>query len=123
MKTDKLISMFTQQEEFMSLLKKKRNFPNFPVDLETKVGQNTLKEITHNCMDELFEANQELKNSKQHRATEVSGFNRDAYVEELVDALHYFFEIVIASGVSSDELYDAYMKKGDINTKRIENGY
>jgi dimeric dUTPase (all-alpha-NTP-PPase superfamily) len=44
-------------------------------------------------------------------------------VEELVDALHYFFEIAITSGVSIEELYEAYMEKGKINIERIENGY
>ena len=120
---DKLQQMWTQQESFMRLLQKKRNFPEFPVDVASKGGQKFLKGITHECMHELFEANQMLKNSKDHRATEVKEFDRDGYVEELVDALHYFFEIAILSGVSMDELFDAYIQKGNINIDRIENGY
>ena len=120
---DRLLMMWQQQHEFMKLLQAKRNFPNFPVDINSKSGQKFLKSITHECMGELFEANQELKNSKVHRETEIPEINRDAYVEELADSLHYFFEIVIASGVSIDELYNVYMKKGDINVKRIVEGY
>lgn len=120
---DKLQQMWDQQFSFMKLLQDKRGFPSFPVDMKSKTGQKFLKSITHECMGELFEANQELKNSKGHRATEISEIDRDAYIEELVDSLHFFFEIVIASGVSLDELYDAYMKKGEINFQRIENGY
>lgn len=120
---DRLQEMFEQQVGFMRLLQEKRNFPNFPVNIESKDGQKFLKSITHDCMGELFEANQHLKNSKGHRATEVTEIDREAYVEELVDSLHFFFEIVILSGVSLDELYKAYLEKGDTNVKRILEGY
>lgn len=120
---DKLQEMWEQQRKFMVLLQERRDFPQFPVDMTTKSGQKLLKSITHECMHELFEANQVLKNSKDHRVTDVSDFNREHYVEELVDALHYFIEIAILSGVSMNELYEAYMKKGEINNRRIENGY
>ncbi len=121
--SDKLELMLEQQLEFMNLLKETRGFPNFPVDLTSKDGQKLLKTISFEAMGELFEAVQHLKNSKAHRATEVSELNREEYLEELTDCLHYFFEIVLASGISSDELFDAYMKKGQINFERIKKGY
>ena len=121
--TDRLEAMWSQQEAFMRLLQKKRSFPEFPVDMSSKAGQKFLKQLTHECMGELFEANQELKNSKGHRATDIPEMDRGAYVEELVDTMHYFFEIVIASGVTLDELFAVYMKKGEENVKRIESGY
>lgn len=122
-KMDKLEEMWTQQYEFMNLLREKRGFVSFPVNTESKEGQKILKQITHECMHELFESNSILKNSKDHRATDVSGFDRESYVEELCDALHYFFEIAILSGVSIEELHSMYMKKGKINVDRIEKGY
>lgn len=122
-KMDKLEEMWIQQQEFMNLLREKRGFVEFPVDTESKEGQKILKNITHECMHELFESNLILKNSKDHRATNVGGFDRESYVEELCDALHYFFEIAILSGVSIEELYSMYMKKGKINVDRIEKGY
>jgi hypothetical protein len=121
--TDKLQKMWEQQLEFMNLLKEKRGFPEFPVDISSKSGQKFLKGITYECMGELFEANQELKNSKTHRATEITDLDKEAYLEELIDSLHFFFEIVIASGITLDEMYDAYMRKGVKNFNRIENGY
>lgn len=120
---DYLVKMWLQQEAFMRLLQEKREFPEFPVDISDKKGQKTLKDITHHVMDELFEASQHLKNAKSHRATLVPEIDRDAYVEELVDALHLYVELVIASGISLDELVDAYLKKGEVNTKRILDGY
>lgn len=120
---DRLDDMFLQQEQFMRLLQEKRTFPDFPVDLSTKSGQKLVKEVSYECADELHEARQLLKNSKSHRATEITEFDRDDYVEELSDALHYFFEVVILSGVTQQELFESFMKKGEKNVSRIKNGY
>lgn len=122
-KTDDLEVMWTQQEEFMRVLQQKRNFPEFPVDITSKLGQKFLKGIAQDCMHELFEAIQHLKNSKDHRATEITTINREAFLEEMVDALHFFFEVVIAAGVSREELIEAYITKGEINVERINDGY
>jgi uncharacterized protein (DUF2344 family) len=121
--SDRLQVMWEQQEKFMQLLRQKRSFPEFPVDIQSKDGQKFLKDITHECMHELFEANVELKNSKSHRATEIKEIDRQSYITELIDSLHYFFEIAIASGITLDELYAAYIDKGNTNTQRILNGY
>ena len=123
MSDDKLKCMWDQQEAFMRLLQQKRGFPDFPTDITSKKGQQFLKDIRNHLMEELFEAGQHLKNAKSHRATDLPEVDREAYKEELVDALHLYFELVIASGVTLDELYDAYMKKGDVNFERIKTGY
>lgn len=115
--------MWDQQLEFMKLLQRKRNFPQFPTDITSKKGQQFLKDIRNHMMEELFEAGQHLKNAKSHRATELPEIDREAYKEELVDALHLYFELVIASGISLDELVEAYLDKGKINQTRIETGY
>lgn len=120
---DRLIAMWNQQASFVKLLQEKRDFPNLPVDLSSKDGQKLLKNITHHIQDELHEASQHLKNSKSHRATLIPEFNRVAYIEELVDALHLYFELAQAAGVTLDELYDAYIDKGEINFERINSGY
>lgn len=120
---DRLARMWIQQEAFMHLLQRRRGFPEFPTDLASKKGQQFLKDIRNHLLEELFEAGQHLKNAKSHRATELPDVDRSAYAEELVDALHLYFELVIASGISLDELYDAYMRKGEVNVARIEGGY
>lgn len=120
---DKLDEMYEQQKNFNSLLHKEREYPNFPLDLTQKKNQQLLKSLAHECMHELFEANHLLKNSKTHRITDVKDFDRESYKEELVDALHYFLGIVIYSGISVDELHEAFMKKGQINVERLRGGY
>ncbi len=120
---DRLTKMWTQQESFMRLLQEKRGFPDFPTDISSKAGQKFLKDISHHIMDELFEATQHLKNAKSHRATLVPEIDREAFKEELVDALHLYFELAIAAGISLDELIQTYMKKGEVNFERIRGGY
>jgi hypothetical protein len=120
---DRLARMWDQQVDFMKLLQVKRGFPEFPTDLASKKGQQFLKDIRNHLMEELFEAGQHLKNAKSHRATEIPEVDRAAYKEELVDALHLYLELVIASGITVEELVEAYMAKGDVNVKRIKDGY
>jgi len=121
--SDRLKAMWDQQVAFMHLLQEKRGFPEFPTDITSKKGQKFLKDIRNHIFEELFEAGLHLKNAKSHRATELPEVDREAYKEELVDALHLYFELVIASGISLDELVKAYLDKGDVNTDRINNGY
>ena len=120
---DRIDHMWQQQVNFMRLLQEKRGFPQFPTDLASKKGQQFLKDIRNHLMEELFEAGQHLKNAKSHRATELPEVDREAYKEELVDALHLFFELVIASGITKEELVEAYLKKGEVNEQRILSGY
>jgi hypothetical protein len=121
--SDQLTTMWQQQLEFMQLLQQERDWPEFPVDLASKKGQQFLKDIRNHLMEELFEAGQHLKNAKSHRATDIPEIDREAYKEELVDALHLYFELVIASGITLEELVKAYIDKGEINVGRIETGY
>ena len=123
MANDRLQEMWTQQHDFMVLLQKRRGFPDFPTDITSKKGQQFLKDIRNHLMEELFEAGQHLKNAKSHRATELPEVDREAFKEELVDALHLYLEMCIAAGISLQELHEAYMKKGRTNIERIESGY
>lgn len=120
---DRLELMWGQQLKFMKLLQEKRNFPEFPVDIASKPGQKVIKDIAYDCMHELFEAIHLLKNSKNHRATNINDFDKDAFLEELGDVLHFYIEVCALAGISSEELYEAFMKKGDVNTARINSNY
>lgn len=121
--SDMLRVMYEHQRDFIGLLQEMRGHPSTPFDLSDKKSQQRLRSLAYECMGELFEANILLKNSKSHRATEISEFDRDAYMEELTDVLHYFLGIVICSGISVDELFEKFMKKGSINIERIRSGY
>jgi NTP pyrophosphatase (non-canonical NTP hydrolase) len=121
--TDKLEVMWEQQRQFMKLLVEKRGFPKFPVNITEKPSQKLLKDISHHLLEELFEANQHLKNAKSHRLTELPEVDLEAFKVELVDVLHLFIEYCIVAGISVDDLYETYMSKGELNTKRILGDY
>jgi uncharacterized radical SAM superfamily Fe-S cluster-containing enzyme len=71
----------------------------------------------------MFEALQELKNAKSHRQTDVPDLDRDAFLEENVDALKYFFTTRMLVGITPDELHTAYVKKHQKICKRLQEGY
>lgn len=43
--------------------------------------------------------------------------------EELVDAWHFFMNLMLGLGMSADELYDGYLIKNKENIRRQEDGY
>lgn len=120
---DMLRAMYEHQQEFIGLLQEMRGHASTPFDLSDKKSQQRLRSLAYECMGELFEANILLKNSKSHRATEIVEFDREAYLEELTDVLHYFLGIVICSGITVEELFGKFMQKGEVNIERIRTGY
>ena len=71
----------------------------------------------------MFEALGHLKNWKPHRNTEVREFNQEEFLEEIVDAFNYFFSLLVLTGVSAEDLFDAYVKKDSIIHERLRSGY
>lgn len=123
MDEDKFIKMYEQQWKFMELLKEKRDFVDFPVDMYSKEGQQACRDAGLSGVEEWFEALKHLKNWKKHRATEVKDLDKGAFIEEMSDAMHYFLEVLILAGVSPDDFFQIFMNKGDTNIKRINEGY
>lgn len=120
---DTFDKFWQQQFDFMKLLQEERNFPEFPVDITTKDGQKLIKDVTHDCMHELFESIHALKNSKNHRKTEVKEFDRENFIEELVDTMKFFLEILILAGISKEEFIDSFDQKTNVNIERIKGNY
>ena len=123
--TDKLESMFELREEFMQLLCERfpGYYPQWPIDLSTKESQTLVRDVTLRGVEEMFEALQELKNAKPHRQTEIPHLDREAFLEELVDAMKYFYTTMKLVGVTPDELHAAYLRKHDKICRRLRDGY
>jgi hypothetical protein len=123
--TDKLESMFELREEFMQLLCRRFEgyYPEWPIDLSTKQSQTLVRDVTLRGVEEMFEALQELKNAKPHRQTDVPHLDREAFLEEIVDAMKYFFTTLKLVGVTPEELHEAYVKKHDKICQRLKDGY
>tara|TARA_B100000683_G_C12399316_1_gene519048 strand:+ start:385 stop:756 length:372 start_codon:yes stop_codon:yes gene_type:complete len=122
---DKLDEMFRLRQRFMESMKvaKPGIYPEWPVEISQKENQQLLRDTALKGVEEMFEALGHLKNWKPHRTTEITEFNRDEFLEEIVDAFNYFFSILVLTGVTSEELYDTYVKKDEIIHKRLETGY
>ena len=114
------------REEFMHLIKNKfvDAYPEWPVDLSKKRSQMTCRETALKGVEEMFEALGHLKNWKPHRVTNIEQeLDREEFLEEVVDALNYFFAMLIVTGFDEKELFSAYLKKDEKIRKRLLNGY
>ena len=123
---DKLDTIFELRESFMKELRsfKKTSSPaTWPLKLTNKKDQQVCRDIALRGVEEMFEALQHLKNWKPHRKTRVSSFDREEFLEEVVDAFNYFFSLLILTGVDQDEFFEAYKKKDKIIRERIKTGY
>ena len=98
-------------------------YPEIPLDLSKKEHQQICRDTALKGVEEMFEALQHLKNWKPHKKTQTSDFNRDEFLEEIVDAFNYFLSLIILAGFDSEDLYDAYLKKDFIIHGRLKEGY
>lgn len=113
---DKLDEIFTRQTQLMN----KYGFKG-PIDIDTKEGQNKIREIMFYVAHELFEASEWLK-MKPWRKTLVKT-DIPAFKEELADVTHFFIELCITLGINSNEFYKLYSIKYTKNLKRIKDEY
>jgi len=117
-KLDRLDEMFLSQEEFMYDLKE-TGFPDFPLDLTQKDSFAFLRDVGTRAVEEIFEALSHLKAGKPWRSDQNS-WDRDAFIEELVDAQRFLLEVLILAGVSSEEFMGAFDEKVAITRDRLQ---
>jgi len=121
--SDRLAKIFGLREEFMYRINEKIEgaYPDWPVDLSKKKNQQAIREFAFRGMEELFEALLHLKNWKDHREETygVPEFDREEFLEEMIDAFNYFLAIIVLSGVDCDEFFSAYVRKHNIITERL----
>ena len=122
---DSLKEMFDLRQKFMSRMLEifPDVYPEWPVNIHDKKSQQVLRDTALKGVEEMFEALQHLKNWKPHKKTEVAEFDREEFLEEIVDAFNYFLSLLVLTGVSSDELFEAYVKKDKIIHQRLDTNY
>jgi len=122
---DRLDKIFSLRESFMRELRdvKPEEYPEWPVDLSQKSSQQHLRDMALRGVEEMFEALQHLKNWKPHRDTELPEFDRDEFLEEVVDAFNYFFSVLVLMGIDADELHASYLNKDKIIRDRLKSKY
>jgi NTP pyrophosphatase (non-canonical NTP hydrolase) len=122
---DRLELIFALREQFMHALNEHKPgaYPAWPVDMSEKGSQQAIRDAALRGVEEVFEAMQHCRNWKPHRNVEDRSFDRDKFVEEMVDAFNYFFSLLIMAGVDSQELFRAFDKKDRIIHERLQSGY
>jgi len=50
-------------------------------------------------------------------------FNREAFIVEMIDALHFWVNMILVATPSPSVVLDAYMNKAAINAQRQADGY
>lgn len=125
MKTDKLERMWELRTRYMTALSDKRPGIRPPevMDLTDKSSQRELRDISLRGVEEVFEALAHLKNWKPHRSSDVPDFDKEKFKEEFVDAFNFFLSVLVLSGITADEFFDAYERKDKIIHERLDNGY
>ena len=95
----------------------------WPLDLSEKSNQQHVRDMALRGVEEMFEALQHLKNWKPHKLTEDKEFNKEEFLEEIVDAFNYFMALLIVVDVDEEKLFEAYLKKDQKIRKRLDEGY
>jgi dimeric dUTPase (all-alpha-NTP-PPase superfamily) len=71
-------------------------------------------------IDEIMEA---LRETKYKPWKKQQQFNKEKFREELIDAWHFLINLTLASGMDTNDLYEAFVKKNKINIERNKKGY
>ena len=125
--TCKLEIMFNKRLEYINEMKAaiKDSYPEFPLDMSKKESQQVCRDLALKGVEEMFEALQHLKNWKPHRQTDLSTetIDKDAFLEEIVDAFNYFFAMLIVTGFNENDLFDAFLMKDLVIRQRLKDGY
>lgn len=125
MENCRLEEMLKLREQFMKDLAKKMPavLQEWPVDIVKKESQQTVRDTVLKGVEEMFEALSLLKNWKPHRTTEISDFDHEVFLEEYVDAMNYFFAVLIMLGIGAEEFFVAYKRKDKIIHDRLKGSY
>ena len=125
MSEDRLKKIFDLRQSYMVKLQNsfESPYPDWPLDMSKKESQIVCRETALKGVEEMFEALGHLKNWKPHRQTEIPEINKEEFLEEIVDSFNYFFSLIILTGFTPEEFFDAYCKKDIIIRERIDKGY
>lgn len=89
--------------------------------LDDRQVQARIHELYGYTVRELGEAMQELK-LKPWKQEEIPT-DRQAFVDEMGDVLHFFVEMCITAGMTAEDLHRAYFRMHQKNNQRLAGNY
>jgi dimeric dUTPase (all-alpha-NTP-PPase superfamily) len=97
-----------------------RSYGGDPAELPDEERIAYVRNMTLALEDELHEALAETGWKPWATSRHI---NREAYVGELVDALHFLVNLFLVVGAGADEVHARYIEKSTRNAKRQSDGY
>lgn len=91
-----------------------------PAELPDDQAITFIKDMTLALTDELHEALAETGWKPWATSRHI---NRDAYVGELVDAMHFLINLFLVVDATADEVFARYVEKNVRNAERQQEGY
>lgn len=89
-------------------------------NLDNRQVQDRMRELYGFLSQELGEAMQELK--LKPWKVEEKPTDRQAFIDEMGDCLHFFVEMCITAGMTHEDLHRAYFRMHQKNNQRINSG-
>ena len=91
-----------------------------PTELEGEERTVFIRNMVLALLDEVHEVLGEVGWKPWAKSRHV---NEERAKEELVDAWHFFMNLMLAVGLTADELYEGYIEKNRVNLERWQSGY
>jgi len=122
-KLDLIFEMQRKLKEKYDKIEKEKGFfvPELPINIDDCLTQEYLKSQAYRIVSELVEATECLKN-KAWKQTETF-CDVDHFMEEVSDSFHFFIELCIVLGITSENLFQLYFKKMKVNEWRVRTRY
>jgi dimeric dUTPase (all-alpha-NTP-PPase superfamily) len=96
------------------------SFGGDPSQLDQDEKIDYIKSMTLAASDELHEALAEVGWKPWATSRHI---NRDAYLGELIDVLHFWVNLCLVVGADANEIRERYAEKASRNAKRQAEGY
>lgn len=112
--TDKLETLFTMQESLNRRI---------GVDTSTMTDEERVQWVLNYCRA-MGQEIAELTDSVPWKWwAKYQTFDQQNCRVEVVDLFHFLISLAQVLGMSAEDVFDAYMKKNEVNWKRQESGY
>jgi hypothetical protein len=96
---------------------------SFDVDPPNLEGESRTTYLLWNAYALIDEVGEAMDNVGWKPWASSDHFNREMFVKELVDALHFLGNMLLTAGVTGDELWRLYREKVKVNAERQRVGY
>jgi hypothetical protein len=91
------------------------------LDINSYAGQRRLKDFAWRITEEIAECMLSLKLRAWKQTPQITDV--DHYQEELIDALHFFVELLLLSGLDAEMTAKLYLQKHEVNKFRQRSNY